>query len=191
MISRLGWPHENPVGWIFTSAGSFIRALMFLIVAGYYREKFSSIHKPIAKLIYVLLIACSIAGFLLGAIPNFNTPDKIFMRIHAINAFILFPGLYLTSFFMAVLMAFSRKLTRNRISLPRKVPIIYFIVLLYGATCMFLLLAFAIGLEGQFIFDPLIPAILQPPVWEWQCFMAELFLLVVPAYVLPEKIDLV
>jgi hypothetical protein len=188
MISRLGWPHENQFGWIFFSFSLILLATMIVILNGYYHARLSKLHRQIANLIRLLMVLCSIAGFLLGAIPNFKTDDKIFVLIHGLNAVILMSGLYLVSCFLLLFVS-SRK-SRDRMPISRKMVGFYAIVLVYGFTCVILLVIFLGGRKmDQFIYDPSIPVIFQGPVWEWQAFFTGIFLIVVPVYILSEKID--
>lgn len=182
MISRLGWPHENPIGFIFFSIGFALFGVLVIPLVPYFHRRISEIDKGKANLIALLMIMYSTAFFLIGIIPNYPHP-RIFNRIHGINAFFLFFGLYFTAIMFAILI-----LKDDNSVFSRKLTIVYFLILIYGIST--LIIGFIFGAMvyrgGQYIHDPSIPLYASPPLWEWQTFIATICLIAIQCIILPE-----
>jgi len=178
-ISRLGWPHENVVGWIFFSLAFIFLGIFTLPLVSYYSRKFRSLNKRWARILSIMLFLTCIGLFLLGTIPNFNM-DKIFFIIHMVNAFLSFIGLYTMSIIIGVLII--RNKTQGIVS--RKFVVTYAVLLVYG----FLALILMVLVNPQkgiwyYVHDRATPLLLSIPFWEWQAFLIGVFLGFAPIYI--------
>ncbi|TFF96636.1 MAG: DUF998 domain-containing protein [Promethearchaeota archaeon] len=185
MISRLGWPDQNPIGFIFFSIGFSILGFFLLLLVPYTYKRLKPIHKLKASVSVLLMVLYSVALFLIGSVPNYLI--DLFMRIHGINAVIIFLGFYLNSILFAT---FLCDLKQNEEALFRNVnraAIVMFVVLLvYGFLTAILLVATLPeeGLGGHYTQDPSIPFYLSPTFYEWQSFMCILPLIYVQTLII-------
>jgi hypothetical protein len=177
-ISRLGWPHENVVGWIFFSLAFIFLGILTLPLVSYYYRKFGTLNKRWARVLSLMLFLACIGLFLLGTIPNFNT-DKIFFITHMVNAFLSFISLYAMSIIICVIII--RNKTQGIAS--RKFVITYIIMFVYGFLA-FILMVLVNPQKGisYYVHDPATPLLLSIPFWEWQTFLIALFLGMAPIY---------
>ena len=186
MISRLGIPHQNPVGWIFFSAAFIWLGVLSLPLVSYTYKRFSKINEKGAKIVAIFMIAPFISNILLGLIPNYL--PKIFRQIHGLNAVIAFQGMLLMALLTVILMLYHRKQGSNVFS--RSLLLIYLIIIIYGFICSLLVLVFMEqSPEGYYMFIPGTPIYASAPFWEWQGFVSLLFLIVTLCFIVPEKID--
>ncbi|MFX1450508.1 MAG: hypothetical protein ACFFCM_06685 [Promethearchaeota archaeon] len=187
MISRLGWPEENPIGFVFFSLGFILYGILTLPIVQYVYRKYFKINGFYAKFIAFFFYAYSIASMLIGIIPNFYEP-RIFKLIHGINAIIIFLGFFLMSFISATLML-KHNLSGGKITIfSKKLLIIYLSILIYCIICAFFLVTFAPNNRtGRFIPNPITPFYFSAPFYEWQAFMAIFCLLTIQCFIIPEE----
>jgi hypothetical protein len=188
-ISRLGWPEVNEVGWIFFSIAMVLLGTFSLPLVLYKYRRFSQLNRHLAKFIGLFMFGICISLILLGLIPNYLTPDKIFIIIHGINAIILIGGgsLMLIIEFIIILRAHFKK---NAIY-SHQLIILYLILGIYTFFCITMLFITAArigGLGGHYVYDPSTPLFLSMPMWEWQTMVMLLFMIAMPCYILPDKV---
>lgn len=188
-ISRLGWPEENPLGYMFFSIGMSMYGLLSLPLVPFYYKKYSKINDGQARNIAVLMIAYSTSILLIGAIP-FYTEPTIFLTIHAINALIIFIGFYIMTFliiWMIIKESYLEKESKIQVSKP--LFLLYIILALYGTTCLALAGAcLPEGHSGHYYHDLSIPFYLSAPFYEWQTFICILLLAYIQVLLIPEEI---
>ncbi len=178
-ISRLGWPGENVAGWIFFTLAFLCLGTLSLFLLPSYICKFACLRKRWVRLLSLFLLLACIGEIFLGAIPNFNTPDKVFSAIHLVNAFLYFFCLYGAAILIGILLA-QRK---SQWMASRKVAVAYAIVLGYGLFATILMIVFSPrGALGYYMFDPATPLLQSMPFWEWQSFFLALALILAPLY---------
>ncbi len=183
MISRLGWPEENPIGFIFFSIGFIVEGMMFFPISLYIHGKYSDMNEFVAKLIRFLLIAYSMATLLIGAIPNFSEPP-IFSTIHGINAIVIFGGFGLLSLISAITML------KERINFSRNLLTIYIAFLIYYLVCITsIVVFFQTSVPGRSVLGSSTPFYSSPPFYEWQAYMITFCLLTIQCLLLPEKMS--
>lgn len=186
MISRLGIPHQNPVGWIFFSIAFIWLGVFSLPLVPYTYKRYSQIHERGAKIIAIFMIGPFISDILLGLIPNFL--PKIFRSIHGLNAVIAFQGVLLVAFLSLILMLYHHK--QGSTAFSRKLMLIYAIILIYGFICSILVLVFMEqSPEGYYMYIPGTPIYASAPFWEWQGFISLLGLIITLCFIVPEKIE--
>ena len=95
MISRLGIPHQNPMGWLFFSAAFIWLGILSLPLVPYMYKRFSRINEKGAKILLIFMLGPFISEILLGLIPNYV--PRLFRLIHGLNAVIVFQGILLMS----------------------------------------------------------------------------------------------
>ncbi len=187
-ISRLGWPHENPIGLVFFSVGYCIFGIAMLPLTCYAHKRYAKIKKKRAAAIRAFMVAAFIAVTLIGVIPNYREP-KIFLTIHGINALIAFTGFYIAFSLIAILIVQNNKLGNN--IFPKRGFLLYFAVLIYGLVCVAMMVIS--GLQNfsgdQYVHDPSTPTYLSGPFYEWQAFIAILALIYLQFLALPEQIN--
>ncbi len=189
MISRLGWPEENPIGFIFFSLGFISLGILTLPIIQYIYKKYSKINKFDAKLIAFLFFTYSIGSILIGLIPNFYEPS-IFKLIHLINAGFIFLGFFLMSFFSAILMLKNNLSEGKTITFSKILLVIYLSFLIYCLICGLLWVILApTNRTGRFIPNPITPFYLSSPFYEWQAFMTIFCLLTVQCFIIPEELE--
>jgi hypothetical protein len=181
-ISRLGWPFENTTGWVFFTLAFLFLGIFTIPLAPFYFRKFSAFNKRVATVVAVAFLAASAGEFLLGAIPNFNTPDHLFSGFHKVDAVLAFLGIYLAAIVACVTLFYYSRHTKINI-LPRHFGAGYGFILAYGvfAVCMMLFAVPNVNLV-YYVYNPATPLFLSVPLWEWQSFVIALFLGVAPSY---------
>ena len=185
-ISRLGIPHQNPIGWFFFCAAFIWLGVFFLPLVSYMYSRFSNINKLGAKLMAILILASCISDILLGAIPNIS--PKFFRIMHGLNAVIAFQGILLMALLSFILMVYHEK--RGKSTFSRRYLLVYLITLLYGITCSLLVLIFMEqNIEGYYTYVPGTPILASSPFWEWQGFIILLCLMTILCFIVPEKIE--
>jgi len=193
MISRLGWPEVNTIGWIFFSLAFVILGFLSIPLGAYYYRRFSPLNKIAAKFIRLFLYCMSLSLILLGLIPNFETEDRIFMIIHGINAIILLGGgflMFLISFYLILKEYFAKE--HSVFNFPKKLVMLYILIGIYEIICvtmLFISMARYGKFGGHYIHDPSIPLFLSAPLWEWQTMVLLLILIVLPCYIFPNEIE--
>ena len=186
MISRLGIPHQNPIGWIFFSAAFIWLGIFSLPLVPYMYKRFSRINKRGAKILAIIMIGPFISDILLGAIPNFL--PKIFRAIHGLNAVIAFQGVLLMAFISLILMLYGNK--QGTVVFSKKLVLIYGVILIYGLLCSILVLVFMEQTpEGYYSYIPGTPLFASAPFWEWQGFISLLSLIITLCFIVPEDIQ--
>ena len=186
MISRMGIPHQSPIGWIFFSAAFIWLGVFLLPLVPYTYKRFSKINEKWAKIIAIFMIGPFICNILIGAIPNFL--PKIFRIIHALNGVVAFQGIFLMAFLSLIFILYHQKQGSNVFS--RKLMLINGIILIYGFICSLLVLVFMEqNPDGYFMYVPGTPLLASAPFWEWQGFVSLLCLIVTLSFIIPEKID--
>ena len=186
MISRLGIPHQNPIGWLFFSAAFIWLGVFSLPLVPYMYKRFSRISEGGAKILAIIMIGPFISDILLGAIPNFL--PSVFRAIHGLNAVIAFQGVLLMAFLSLLLMLYRNK--QGIAVFSRKLVLIYGIILIYGFLCSILVLVFMEkSPEGYYSYIPGTPLFASAPVWEWQGFISLLSLIVILCFIVPEDIQ--
>lgn len=158
-ISRLGWPAENVVGWIFFSLAFLCLGFLSLFLIPTYVHKFATLQKRWSRLLSSFLLLASIGEILIGAIPNLLTPDLVFIVLHFINASLYF----LCSYGVAIILGILFAQKKHRWMVSRQVAIVYAILVVYGLFAT-------------------IAMIVLSPFWEWHSFFLSLFLVLVPLY---------
>ncbi len=183
MISRLGIPHQNPIGWFFFSAAFIWLGVFLLPLVPYIYKRFSQIHEKGAKIIVIFMVAPWISNILIGAIPNFL--PIIFRFIHAFNALIAFQGISLLAFLSLILMLYHQKQGANVYS--KKLMLTYTIILIYGIVCSLLVIVFMEqNTDGYYMYIPNTPFYASSPFWEWQGFISLLCLIITLCFIVPE-----
>lgn len=180
MISRLGWPIENPIGLIPFSLGMLILGVFLIPVAYYTYERLSQLQEKLAIVILILMLAHAVALIGIGAIPNF--PEVFFKLAHAINAGVIFTGVYIAGILTLMI------ILNNRANFSSKLLIIYIVVLIYGTTTAILTVINIPGTGGHYIHDPSTPLLMSPPFYEWQTFIAMLCVIYLQCIIIPEFI---
>ncbi|NVM02688.1 MAG: DUF998 domain-containing protein [Candidatus Helarchaeota archaeon] len=189
MISRLGWPEENPIGFVFFSLSFILLGILTLPIVQYLYRKYSKINEFYAKLIVFFFFAYSIASILIGLIPNFYEPN-IFKLIHVINAGFIFLGFFLMSFFSAILMLKNVLSKGKAATFSKKLLVIYISILIYCLICGLLWVILApTNRSGRFFPNPITPFYFSAPFYEWQAFMAFSFLLPIQCIILPDELE--
>ncbi|MHA1377494.1 MAG: DUF998 domain-containing protein [Candidatus Helarchaeota archaeon] len=188
MISRLGWPEENPTGFIFFSIGFIVEGIMLLPLSHYLYKKFLEVNEITAKIIRFLLIFYSVATLLIGLIPNYSKPP-IFGIVHGINAIIIFFGFFLLSVISELTLLSENQKKKEKSKFSRNLLIIYTIFLVYYSVCIFLIvLTFQFSIPGRSLLKSTIPFYMSPPFYEWQAYMLILSLLATKCQIFPEDI---
>nr|MDO8109274.1 hypothetical protein [Candidatus Sigynarchaeota archaeon] len=186
-ISRLGWPEENVTGWFFFSAAFLVLGLGTIPVAMHYRCGLGKVNATLAKLVSIFLLVACIGEILIGAVPNFNTPDKMFLLCHSISAFASFGGTYLMALFMFIGIAFRKKVAKIEWHVSSRFVAVYAIILAFGLVCTVLMIATGAGAGlTHYHQDPSVPLIASMPFWEWQSFHTMLVVGYLPLFIVPE-----
>lgn len=183
MISRLGWPNENPVGLVFFSVGFVVYGIGALMTIPYAYRRFSAVLNRCSSLLVLLLITGFIALSLIGLIPNY--PDPIFMQIHGINAVVIFAVFYILGLLISLILI--RNLLSSSKIIDSRIAVFYILIAFYGfISTMVLIIVMPQGLSGHYQQDPSLPFYLSPPFYEWQAFMAILASIYLMFLLLPE-----
>ncbi|MHA1147906.1 MAG: hypothetical protein ACTSR8_06640 [Promethearchaeota archaeon] len=184
MISRLGWPHQNPIGLIFFSIGFSIYGIGSLFLIQYLYRNLSANLNHGSKLISILLCIGYIAIALIGLIPNYF--DLLFILIHGINAIIIFFNFYIVALIISLILI--NNLNSENTHVNKKLSILYILITIYGFACTILLIYFLPkGQAGHYQQDPLLPIYFSPPFYEWQAFIAIIIIIYIFYVLLPEK----
>ena len=184
MISRLGWPDQNPIGLIFFSIGFSVYGIGSLFFIQYLYRNLSTNLNHGSKLISILLFTGYIAIALIGLIPNYL--DPLFMLIHGINAIIIFFNFYIVALIISLIII--RNMNSDNSQPKKKLSVLYILITIYGLLCTILLIYFMPkGQAGHYQQDPLLPFFISPPFYEWQAFIAIMITIYLLFVLLPEK----
>lgn len=187
MISRLGWPDENVVGFIFFSIGFTLLGFFLLPTVPYAYKRLKDINKPVALVIFILMSFYSLALFFIGMIPNY--PISIFMLIHGINAVLIFGGFYISCClftFLIIMGIITNNLNKEGYSM--NAFFIYVAIFIFGfISTILLLINLPGGLSGHYPPDFSLPFYASPPFYEWLAFMSILALIYLESWILPEE----
>jgi hypothetical protein len=187
MISRLGWTHENTIGWIFFSIAFVILGVFFLSLVPYFYKRFRDLKMPGSKFVSFAMLVGSIGFLGIGAIPNF--PPNIFGFFHALNALLILVGVFIVIIALGffILKEHLSKGMSNSI-IQRKLIILYFIVLTYILISGYFLISADSGHSDRFyIHDFSLPLISSRAFWEWQVMMTSIGLIAIICFIIPEK----
>ena len=197
MISRIGVPEENPIGFIIFSIGFIIEGIMYLPISIYLYKKFSKIDelprkfsktgKLPSKLIGLFLICYSISTFLIGAIPNFSFPP-IFTVIHGINASVIFAGFGLMTLVSALTMLNNYLIEKGAIFSRNLLILLIIFSVYYLISFLMILVGFYMTWNSIQILEPTLPFYYSAPFWEWQAYMLTFVILTIQCIILPEDI---
>ena len=188
MISRLGKPQENPIGWIFFSAAFIPLGFLLIILIPYLYQRFSKLAKREAKIVRISLTFSSIGLIGIAAIPNFL--PNIFGFFHMLNAVLIYIGMFLTVLITPRIIFLERKKNGKENSIFPNISIkVYFIFLTYFLICtVFLAIADKGTSDRYYLPNTSTILILSRPFWEWQAFFAAFCLLGTICFLLPENI---
>ena len=180
MISRLGWPIENPIGLIPFSIGMLSLGVFLIPVTFYTFERLYQLQEKAAKVVALFMFAHAIALIGIGAIPNFS--ELFFKLAHAINAVVIFFGVYIAGILTLIIIFIDRSV------FPSRLLYLYIIILIYGIATSILTAINLPGTGGHYIHDPSTPLFMSPPFYEWQTFIAMLCVIYLQCIVIPEYI---
>ena len=120
-VSNLGNPVKNPLGWISWTVGMIITGFLFLPAVPFIARKLYSGHfiKKMFTILGTGLMYMSITGMILvGAIPQFQHINPIFLYIHYINALLAFGGLYLGMFVWWISILLDSRFRTKKLMIP-------------------------------------------------------------------------
>ena len=193
MISRLGWPEVNTMGWIFFSIAFFLLGVLSVPLIPYIYRRLSEFSNVRAKIIVVLMAGVAVSLLLLGAIPSFNTADKIFMTIHQINAGMLVGGgIIMIAMSLILILRVHFKKGTNQSNFSGKLITLYIIVGIYAFLCITMIgisMSLVENLGGRYIHDFSTPLLLSGPFWEWQILLTLITMIALPCYILPGEVE--
>ncbi|MHA1732474.1 MAG: hypothetical protein ACTSU5_11055 [Promethearchaeota archaeon] len=184
MISRLGWPDQNPVGLIFFSAGTAAYGFILLFAARRARLGLAWVSARGATLVQVLTIVVAVGWIGIGLVPNYSLPATMF--VHAVNAFAIFGGSLLAGATSLTVLA-RGMLGRERAAgepggrRSGRREVLVGAAVAHAAAFFFMVVVLAIlvdvtppGLRGHYTGDPGIPVFSSPPFYEWLSFFGSL-----------------
>ncbi|MHA1336526.1 MAG: DUF998 domain-containing protein [Promethearchaeota archaeon] len=184
MISRLGWPDENPLGLIFFSIGTFIYGMLYIPTTCYIYRRMALINRCVARIIFILLFLVGIGWMGIGLIPNYPIP--ITMAIHGINAILIFAGMAFGGLLIMVLIWADYLKNKEDSTYKSHSLIAYSIIYLYMLVMIIILLILMPkGLSGHYLGDTSIPPYLSPTTYEWLSFFGMLGLITSLYIILP------
>jgi hypothetical protein len=182
MISRLGWPHVNTIGWIFFSLAYLSLGIFYLALISYMYKRFSALHKFAAKLIALSMLMSSIGMIMVGAIPNY--PPNIFGLFHMLSAMLSMFGLYGMALFSAIIMI-------KESSLFSKNLLLFFVIIMAYIFICAVIMSFGNPSteERYYVHNPSTPLLLSRPLWEWQIMIASICLISILCFIVPASIE--
>ncbi|MHA1680650.1 MAG: DUF998 domain-containing protein [Promethearchaeota archaeon] len=179
-ISRLGWPIDNPDGWIFFNLAMISFGIFLIPAISYLHRKILPTGKLHAYLVTFFFSMAAAGILLLGIIPNF---PQLFI-FHAIDAVLAFLGMLAGCITLAFPVVLNRKLFKKR-------HVIEYVILLIYATISLAMAAILAAIQhgGYYVPDPNTPILLSTPFWEWQLLFLLLALLILAFIIIPEHIE--
>ena len=187
MISRLGWPQENPMGWVFFAIAFIWLGILLLMLAPYMFQKLSTFHEGKARVISFSIFISGTGSIGLGLIPNY--PITLFRTFHKINAALLFMGIFLmTILCLTVMISDLRSHPQENQNFSTQSLRIFSAMFLYLIITSLMMAFSRPGLPGNYYFhDPNTPMLLSRPFWEWQAMLLGIGLIVMSCIMIPEK----
>lgn len=180
-ISRLGWPVDNPNGWIFFNLAMISFGIFLIPAVMYLYRRTLPMGKLSTKVVTFFFSMAAIGVMLLGIIPNF---PWLFIW-HAVDAVLAFFGLLAGSFTLAFPVVMNRHLFKKRHVIE------YLVILVYAAITLGMSGALAaLQHGGYYVPDPTTPILLSTPFWEWQAMFLLLGLLILAFIIIPEHIGI-
>lgn len=189
MVSRLGWPHVNTIGWIFFSIAWTTLGIFYLALAPYMYKRFSVLHLRLAKIMRFFMYFTAIGGLGIGLIPNYEE-SIICGLFHALNAGLMSIGIFITALITTIIMVEDNWLKgRNGSSFPWKLVLIYVGIVVYIFIISYFMGSGPKGSSDRYyVYIPGTPLHLTRPFWEWQLLVASIGLITLLCLIVPDII---